>query len=129
MFNVVNVFLHRSGGHCSHVVGVIYAIQNFKMMGLLQPPTAESCTSLPQQWNIPRNNKIAAAPVTSMIMANPVPPENRKRKPVLSSVFDNRYINISVREGGNNKQPKQALLKVLFTVNKSFVYSEKADYW
>jgi hypothetical protein len=61
------------------------------MAGYKQVPAMLSCTSLPQQWDKPRGERIEPEPVSTMIIAKPSNTD-RKRKPVITSFTDNRYL-------------------------------------
>ena len=74
----------RMSGHCSHVVGLLKSLQGLKLHNFTHVPDEQSCTSIPQQWHLPRGEKIKPVPVNHVVVARPV--ENRKRRPVLCHV-------------------------------------------
>lgn len=88
-FNLFVLFSHD--GSCSHVVAVLMALEQLKMGGYKEVPALLTCTSLPQQWDKPRGEKITAEPVSQMVLARPTNVA-RKRKPVMASYVDNRYV-------------------------------------
>ncbi|KAL4222770.1 hypothetical protein ACF0H5_018810 [Mactra antiquata] len=77
----------RLTGQCSHVLGLIKSLQGFKLHEYKEIPNQLSCTSIPQQWNVPRGKKIAATPINHIVVAKPS--LTRKRKPVLCQVDAN----------------------------------------
>ena len=81
-------------GSCSHVVGLIFTLQHWLLLGLQDIPAEVTCTSLPQQWNIPRGKRIASEPICNIIVMNPKQ-EIRKKRPVMSTFTDNRLVNVS----------------------------------
>ena len=78
--NIICIF-SRMNGHCSHIVGLLKTLQGLKLHNFKQVPDQQSCTSMPQQWHIPRGAKIAPVPVNQVVIAKPL--KNRKRRPVL----------------------------------------------
>jgi hypothetical protein len=72
------------GGHCSHIVGLLKSLQGLKLHNFTHVPDQQSCTSIPQQWHIPRGNKIQPVPVNHVVVARPL--EGRKRRPILCQV-------------------------------------------
>ncbi|KAK0139997.1 hypothetical protein N1851_023104 [Merluccius polli] len=62
-------------GYCSHVVGLVYALDLAITKARDAEPCTSSCTSLPQQWHKPRGNKIRAVPISTVVVAKAT--ENR----------------------------------------------------
>jgi hypothetical protein len=56
-------------------------LQAYKVSGAKELPEPESCTSIPQQWHVPRGKKILPIPTIRAVAAKPR--LGRKRKPVL----------------------------------------------
>lgn len=81
----------RVSGKCSHIVGLTKCIQQFKVLGLKDVPTEQSCTSLPQQWNIPRGNKIQPVSINEVLVVKAK--ETHKKVPVLPKEIKSRYMN------------------------------------
>ncbi|XP_062585063.1 uncharacterized protein LOC134255349 [Saccostrea cucullata] len=75
-------------GHCSHIVGLLKTLQGLKLHNFKNAPDHQSCTSLPQQWHVPRGTKIKPVPLNHVVVARPK--EKRKRKPVICH-FDENY--------------------------------------
>jgi hypothetical protein len=75
------LFHTRLNGHCSHIVGLLKTLQGLKLHNFKNAPDQQSCTSMPQQWHVPRGNKIKPVPLNHVVVARPL--ENRKRKPVI----------------------------------------------
>ncbi|KAK0134418.1 hypothetical protein N1851_007030 [Merluccius polli] len=67
-------------GYCSHVVGLVYALDLAITKARDAEPCTSSCTSLPQQWHKPRGNKIRAVPISTVVVAKAT--ENRRRRPI-----------------------------------------------
>lgn len=74
-------------GQCAHVLAVVNALEQWKISGYKEIPAEPSSTSLPQQWDKPRGEKIKAEPVSKMIISRQTN-LNRKRKPVIASYID-----------------------------------------
>ena len=79
----------RVSGKCSHIVGLVKCIQQFKLLGLKEVPAEQACTSLPQQWHIPRGNKINPASVNDIIVVNSK--ETHKKVPIIPKQIKSRY--------------------------------------
>ncbi|XP_046570807.1 uncharacterized protein LOC124279049 [Haliotis rubra] len=67
-------------GKCSHIIGLIKTLQGFKLHNFKEIPSDLSSTSMPQQWNKPRGDKILPVPISQVVVARPT--EQRKRKPI-----------------------------------------------
>ncbi|KAJ8310184.1 LOW QUALITY PROTEIN: hypothetical protein KUTeg_012049, partial [Tegillarca granosa] len=76
-------------GECAHLLSVVMTLQNWILEGYKEVPANPSCTSLPQQWDKPRGEKVKGEPVTQMVIVKPIN-TNRKRKPLVESFHDNR---------------------------------------
>lgn len=76
-------------GQCAHFLAVVNALEQWKISVYKAIPSEPSSTSLPQQWDRPRGEKIKAESVSKMIISRP-PNLNRKRKPVIASYIDTR---------------------------------------
>ena len=72
-------------------MAVLYTLRGWTLAGLKDVLSGASCTSLPQQWDKPRGQKIAGEPVSTMVIAKPGN-RRRKRKPVTAVFDDNRYL-------------------------------------
>ncbi|KAL3891321.1 hypothetical protein ACJMK2_003583, partial [Sinanodonta woodiana] len=77
-------------GHCSHVIGLIKSLQGLKLHNFTTVPDQLSCTSIPQQWHVPRGSKIKAIPLNHVVVARPT--ESRKRKPVVCQTDINKRV-------------------------------------
>ncbi|XP_060589407.1 uncharacterized protein LOC132744663 [Ruditapes philippinarum] len=75
-------------GHCSHIIGLVKTLQGLKLHNISNVPDQLSCTSVPQQWHVPRGEKIEPVPLNHVVVAKAC--ETRKRKPVLCQV-DTQY--------------------------------------
>ena len=78
----------RLAGRCSHVIGLIKSLQGLKLHNFSHVPDQLSCTSLPQQWHIPRGDRIEPVPINHVVVARPK--ETRKRKPTLCQIDLNK---------------------------------------
>jgi hypothetical protein len=67
----------------SHIVGLLKSLQGLKLHNFTHVPDQQCCTSIPQQWHIPRGNKIQPVPVNHVV-ARPL--EGRKRRRILCQV-------------------------------------------
>ena len=85
---VIFVFFSVSG-ECAHVLAVIMTVTDWVLEGYKEVPAQPSCTSLPQQWDKPRGQKICPEPVSTMVIAKPGNLK-RKRKPLSAVFIDNR---------------------------------------
>ena len=84
------IYRLKADGPCSHGVAMLLLHEQWKMAGYTEEPAMLSCTSLPQQCDKPRGEKVTAEPVATMIIAKPSN-TTRKRKPVMATFSDNRY--------------------------------------
>ncbi|XP_045189076.2 uncharacterized protein LOC123546672 [Mercenaria mercenaria] len=82
------------GGTCSHIIAILYLIEQWKIIGYKDVSALLSSTSLPQQWDRPRGGKIKSEPVSQMVIARPTN-LTRKRKPVMTEFKDNRKIPVT----------------------------------
>ncbi|KAK3107104.1 hypothetical protein FSP39_007204 [Pinctada imbricata] len=73
---------------CSHIIGLMQALHEWQLMGFTEVPSQLSCTSMPQQWGVPRGDKIECVSVPELNIVNPKP--DRKRKPIQNSLVDCR---------------------------------------
>lgn len=71
---------YSAGGRCSHMVGLVKTIQQFKILGLEAAPAEQSCTSIPQTWHIPRGNKISPVAASQIVVVKAK--ETRKKAPI-----------------------------------------------
>uniref|UniRef100_A0A8W8M6K4 SWIM-type domain-containing protein n=1 Tax=Magallana gigas TaxID=29159 RepID=A0A8W8M6K4_MAGGI len=86
-----DIFSYSLNGHCSHIVGLIKSLQGFKLHNFSNVPEQQSCTSIPQQWHVPRGSKIKPVPINHLVVARPT--ESRKRKPVTCQIdLDQEYV-------------------------------------
>lgn len=82
----------RESGSCSHITGLLIALQNWLLMGFVTIPDDLPCTSLPQLWSVPRGNKLETAAVPHMCIVKPHP--DRKQKPVANVLIECRYLYV-----------------------------------
>ncbi|KAJ8309693.1 hypothetical protein KUTeg_011558 [Tegillarca granosa] len=75
-----------SGGACSHMVGLVKTIQQFKILGLKDVPSEQACTSLPQTWHIPRGNRITPISVSKVVVTKAK--DVRKKIPIIQKPLD-----------------------------------------
>lgn len=85
----------RVSGHCSHVIGLIKSLQGLKLHNFTTVPDQLSCTSIPQQWHVPRGSKIKAIPLNHVVVARPT--ESRKRKPVVCQTDINKRYEFKIQ--------------------------------
>ncbi|XP_078000273.1 uncharacterized protein LOC144452932 isoform X1 [Glandiceps talaboti] len=78
-------------GHCSHVIGLIKSLQGLKLHNFTNVPAQLSCTSIPQQWHVPRGPKIKPVPINHVVVARPTI-ETRKRRPIVCQVDSNKKL-------------------------------------
>ena len=78
------IIVYSLNGHCSHIVGLLKSLQGFKLHNFTSVPEHQSCTSIPQQWHVPRGAKIKPVPINHVVVARPT--EIRKRKPVTCQI-------------------------------------------
>lgn len=104
----------RVSGQCAHVLAVVKALEQWKISGYKEIPAEPSSTSLPQQWDKPRGEKIKAQPVSKMIISRPTN-LNRKRKPVIASYIDTRKMDINIDDIEKLKILKQSPISYLVT--------------
>lgn len=78
--------LYRSGGTCSHMVGLVKTIQQLKLLGLKDAPAEQASTSLPQIWHIPRGNKINPVSVNEVVVTKAK--EKRQKAPIIQKPLD-----------------------------------------
>lgn len=76
-------------GSLAHIFGLVKCIQQFKLLGLKEVPAEQACTSPPQQWNIPRGNKIKPASVNQITVVKSK--EIHKKVPILPKEIKSRY--------------------------------------
>lgn len=81
-----------SGGHCSHVFALLYQLNDFSCLKIKDIPSDATCTSLPQQWHIPRAPSIQPLPVmgTHFARASTDRDKERSREPVRCKLYDAR---------------------------------------
>ena len=72
----------RATGHCTHILALLKTLQGLKLHNFTNVPCQHSCTSIPQQWNVPRGDKIQPVPINHVVVARPKD-KDRKRKPVV----------------------------------------------
>ncbi|XP_061672472.1 syntaxin-binding protein 1b isoform X4 [Syngnathoides biaculeatus] len=83
-------------GSCSHIVGLVIALQQWQMMGFTEVPSRLACTSLPEQWSKPRGQKIEPAAVPQVVFVNPK--LVRKKRPVRNTLTDCRNIKVHKKD-------------------------------
>ncbi|XP_062596311.1 uncharacterized protein LOC134257729 [Saccostrea cucullata] len=99
-------------GQCAHVLAVVNALEQWKISGYKKVPSEISSTSLPQQWDKPRGDKIKDEAVFTMIISCPTNLD-RKRKPVIASYIDTRNIDINLDDIQELKKLKQSPISYL----------------
>ena len=52
-------------GKCNHIGGVLFAMEDFIRRGLQNHPEPLTCTSRLSVWVVPRNQSVAAKPLTT----------------------------------------------------------------
>ncbi|XP_061171725.1 uncharacterized protein LOC133181207 [Saccostrea echinata] len=82
-----------ASGSCSHIIGLLMALQHWILMGFKAVPDNLTCTSLPQQWSVPRGSKIESSATPQICIIKPHP--DRKQKPVENVLTECRkfYVN------------------------------------
>ena len=70
-----------------NVIAAVMQIEEWLVAGFKDIPDMAACTSLLQQWHVPRGLKIMPEPVTKMVFANPWK-LNRNRRAVIPTVDD-----------------------------------------
>ena len=68
--NPTLVFFFRASGSCSHIIGLLMALQHWILMGFKAVPDNLTCTSLPQQWSVPRGSKIESSAAPQICIIN-----------------------------------------------------------
>ena len=81
-----------SGGHCNHILALLYQLNDYCCLEVKDIPSDVSCTSRPQSWHIPRATSICPLPVmgTHYARAETDREEERKRAPVRCKLYDAR---------------------------------------
>lgn len=90
-FYFFNLFLRR-GRHCNHVVGLLFTLNHWFLLGLKEIPADKTCTSLPQLWHQPRGACIQPEPAMSCCFVQPSTDRDgqRKKPPVTCKLYDAR---------------------------------------
>ena len=78
-FYFFNLFLRR-GGHCNHVVGLLFTLNHWFLLRLKEIPADKTCTSLPQLWHRPRGACIQPEPAMSCCFVQPSTDQDGQRK-------------------------------------------------
>ncbi|XP_070548024.1 uncharacterized protein [Ptychodera flava] len=78
-------------GHCSHVIGLLKSLQGLKLHNFTSVPTQLSCTSIPQQWHVPRGPKIKPVPLNHVVVARQVA-QSRRRRPIVCHIDPDRKL-------------------------------------
>uniref|UniRef100_A0A8W8JLA5 SWIM-type domain-containing protein n=1 Tax=Magallana gigas TaxID=29159 RepID=A0A8W8JLA5_MAGGI len=112
-------------GKCSHIVGLTECIQQFKVLGLKDVPTEQSCTSLPQQWNIPRGNKIQPVSINEVLVVKAK--ETHKKVPVLPKEIKSRVPELTERSHQMLKSFDGLPISKLNTIHVPTIKSEFGD--
>lgn len=94
-------------GQCAHVLAVINLLEQWKISCYKEVPSEPSSTSLTQQWDKPRGEKIKAEPVSRMIISHPTNLD-RKRKPIIASYIDTRKMDVNIDDIEKLKILKQS---------------------
>ena len=95
-----------SGGHCHHVIELLYYLALLKQLGHQTLPDDPTCTSMMQRWSVPRGKKLNQSKFKMCLW----------KKPQLSASF-NKYIKCNLyspapmygtmtKEHFNSLQPK-----------------------
>ena len=103
-----------SGGHCNHIFALLYQLNDFMCLNVIDIPSDSTCTSRPQTWHIPRSTSICPLPVMSTHFARAeTDKRERKRNPVSCKLYDAR--------GHDNKKAltnKRVMDEIEFLKNK-----------
>ena len=88
-----------SGGHCIHVLALLYQLNDYSCLDVKDISSDVSCTSRCQSWHIPRATSICPLPVmgTHYARAETDRLEERKTAPVRCKLYDAR--SPAVRKG------------------------------
>ena len=88
-----------SGGHCNHVLALLYQLNDYSCLDIKDIPSDVTCTSRPQSWHIPRASSICPLPVmaTHYARAETDRVGERKRDPVKCKLYDAR--SPAIRKG------------------------------
>ena len=82
-----------SGGHCNHVLGLIFLLNDISSSGILDIPSDATCTSRPQSCHIPRAASGCPLPIMATHYARSATdktPVTRKKDPVRCKLYDAR---------------------------------------
>ena len=82
-----------SGGHCNHVLDLIFLLNDLSNSGTLDIPSDRTCTSSPQSWHIPRAASVCPLPIIGTHYARSATdniPDNRKKDPIRCKLYDAR---------------------------------------
>ena len=87
----VLLFCYRVSGHCSHIVGLVQALMQYRWWGMKEIPIEMSCTELQQRWGKPRGKKIKPGSVMSLVCAKAKPDRKMSSRPVTATLTKQRY--------------------------------------
>ena len=81
-----------SGGHCNHIFGLIFQLNDYSCLNIKDIPSDVICTSRPQSWHIPRAASICPLPVMGTHYSHAETDQcgERKRAPVRCKLCDAR---------------------------------------
>lgn len=83
-FYFFNLLLRR-GGHCNHVVGLLFTLNHWFLLGLKEIPADKTCTSLPQLWHQPMGARIQPEPAMSCCFVRPSTDcDGQRKKPLVT---------------------------------------------
>ena len=88
----------RGGGHCNHVFALLYLLNHWCMLGIMEIPANHTCTSVPQQRYKPRGSTIEPEPVLKCAFVKASTDKGRKRKlpPVPCKLYNVRGKNLKL---------------------------------
>ncbi|XP_069141863.1 uncharacterized protein [Argopecten irradians] len=112
---------------CSHIVGLLKTLQGLKLHNYTSVPQHQSCTSVPQQWNVPRGPKIKPVPINHVVVARPL--ESRKRKPIICHLDENYPIpNVTEDELKNLADIAGSPLQYILSSSRSNIPSTSTPF-
>ena len=75
-----------SGGHCNHILALLYQLNDYCCLEVEDIPSDVSCSSRPQSWHIPRATSICPLPVMGTHYACAETDRKKNEKEPLSGV-------------------------------------------
>ena len=88
----------RVGRHCNHVFALLYLLNHWCMLGIMEIPANQTCTSVPQQWHKQKGATIEPEPVMKCVFVKASTDKGSKRKlpPVTCKLYDARGENLKL---------------------------------